>query len=305
MRRLALTGGLVLISDGSVLQILTASLIALASLCVYSHTRPYEKEAVDTLAITAQLIIFVQLFAALLIRTEILQMFLSQGAILALLVFVFFFIIGVQIIDLVDLNSFGTRCDWRPSTPDATTTTDAESVLVCIEGGDSQLTDAQVAILTEEACRFVAHSRDGGANVVQAAGDQPDSDHIATLPRHPTGNTTDNAARSNNDDASGTPDDIATPPSNAGHTTEIATGAIRVRMPSLRRGRERLAARKAQIAALAHPTTEAAPSGGMDDITTSSTSPEPGDEIEMTGTTHDDVEHLGQVNPMHAPTVQL
>ena len=230
MRRLALTGGLVFISDGSVLQILTASLIALASLCVYSHTRPYEKEAVDTLAITAQLIIFVQLFAALLIRTEILQMFLSQGAILALLVFVFFFIIGVQIIDLVYLNSFGTRCDWHPSTPDATTTTDTESVLACIEGGDSQLTDAQVAILTEEACRFVAHSRDGGANVVQAAGDQPDS---------------------------------------------------------------------------AHPTTEAAPSGGMGDITTSSTSPEPGDEIEMTGTTHDDVEHLGQVNPMHAHTVQL
>ena len=60
MRRLALTGLLVFFADGTRLQIIVASLIALASLYMYSKYRPYLDDSVDTLASMAQLMIFFQ-----------------------------------------------------------------------------------------------------------------------------------------------------------------------------------------------------------------------------------------------------
>ena len=60
MRRLALTGLLVFFADGTELQIIVASLIALASLYMYSKYRPYLDDSVDTLASMAQLMIFFQ-----------------------------------------------------------------------------------------------------------------------------------------------------------------------------------------------------------------------------------------------------
>ena len=60
VRRLALTGLLVFFADGTELQIIVASLIALASLYMYSKYRPYLDDSVDTLASMAQLMIFFQ-----------------------------------------------------------------------------------------------------------------------------------------------------------------------------------------------------------------------------------------------------
>ena len=60
LRRLALTGLLVFFADGTNLQIIVASLIALASLYMYSKYRPYLDDNVDTLASMAQLMIFFQ-----------------------------------------------------------------------------------------------------------------------------------------------------------------------------------------------------------------------------------------------------
>ena len=60
VRRLALTGLLVFFADGTQLQILVASLIALASLYLYSKYRPYLDDRVDSLATMAQLMIFFQ-----------------------------------------------------------------------------------------------------------------------------------------------------------------------------------------------------------------------------------------------------
>ena len=59
-RRLALTGLLVFFADGTKLQIIVASLIALASLYLYSKYRPYLDDRVDSLASMAQLMIFFQ-----------------------------------------------------------------------------------------------------------------------------------------------------------------------------------------------------------------------------------------------------
>ena len=60
VRRLSLTGLLVFFADGTQLQILVASLIALASLYLYSKYRPYLDDRVDSLASMAQLMIFFQ-----------------------------------------------------------------------------------------------------------------------------------------------------------------------------------------------------------------------------------------------------
>ena len=60
VRHLALTGMLVFFADGTELQIIVASLIALASLYMYSKYRPYLDDNVDTLASMAQLMIFFQ-----------------------------------------------------------------------------------------------------------------------------------------------------------------------------------------------------------------------------------------------------
>ena len=58
LRRLSLTGLLVFFADGRTLQTIVASLIALASLYMYSKYRPYRN--VDALASMAQLMIFFQ-----------------------------------------------------------------------------------------------------------------------------------------------------------------------------------------------------------------------------------------------------
>ena len=60
MRRLALTGLLVFFGDGTLLQIIVASLIALASLHMYSKYRSYLDEGVGAVASLAQLMIVVQ-----------------------------------------------------------------------------------------------------------------------------------------------------------------------------------------------------------------------------------------------------
>jgi len=60
VRRLALTGLLVFFGDGTLLQIIVASLIALASLHMYSKYRPYLDEGVDAVASLAQLMIVFQ-----------------------------------------------------------------------------------------------------------------------------------------------------------------------------------------------------------------------------------------------------
>ena len=69
-RRLALTGLLVFFGEGS-RQIVMASFIALASLFLYSKFRPYQDDARDTLASVAQLMIFIGVFVALLLRAHI------------------------------------------------------------------------------------------------------------------------------------------------------------------------------------------------------------------------------------------
>ena len=60
VRRLALAGLLVFFADGTLLQIIVASLIALASLYLYSKYRPYRDDRADSLASMAQLMIFFQ-----------------------------------------------------------------------------------------------------------------------------------------------------------------------------------------------------------------------------------------------------
>jgi len=70
VRRLALTGLLVFFGSG-IQQIVVASFIALASLYLYSQYRPYENDALDTLASVAQLMIFIEVFVALLLRADI------------------------------------------------------------------------------------------------------------------------------------------------------------------------------------------------------------------------------------------
>lgn len=69
-RRLALTGLLVFFGEG-IQQIVAASFIALASLFLYSKYRPYQDDARDTLASVAQLMIFIQVFVALLLQADI------------------------------------------------------------------------------------------------------------------------------------------------------------------------------------------------------------------------------------------
>ena len=70
VRRLALTGLLVFFGSG-IQQIVVASFIALASLYLYSQYRPYKDDALDTLASVAQLMIFIEVFVALLLRADI------------------------------------------------------------------------------------------------------------------------------------------------------------------------------------------------------------------------------------------
>ena len=70
VRRLALTGLLVFFGEG-IRHIVVASFIALASLYLYSQYRPYEDDALDTLASVAQLMIFIEVFVALLLRADI------------------------------------------------------------------------------------------------------------------------------------------------------------------------------------------------------------------------------------------
>ena len=262
IRRLALSGGLVFISDGSVLQIFVGSLVALASLCVYAHVRPYEKEAVDSLAVTAQLIIFVQLFVALLIRTEVLQQLFSQNVILVLLFVTFFYVIGTQVIHFIIISSVCSRCARQPSASDATT-----DATIAAD-------DAHLSALTEEVCRFAF----AGAEVF--------------VPRPASGDDSDP------DSAVGPNNNAVRPASNAGSTTENVARTVHTLVSLLRRARGRLAAQKAQISAQANSPEAARPDDTDDRVASSSVSPAPGSEIEM-AETHNDVESLCHVNPMH------
>ena len=81
IRRLALTGLLIFFSDGTVMQIIVASLIAMVALILYDAFEPYLDDSADRLATFAQLMTFLTLFAAILLTTGAIQPFVGETAI--------------------------------------------------------------------------------------------------------------------------------------------------------------------------------------------------------------------------------
>ena len=73
VRRLALTGMLIFFADGTVLQIIIASLISMSAMILYGVNAPFLDDAADKLATFAQLMTFLTLFAAILMTMEAVQ----------------------------------------------------------------------------------------------------------------------------------------------------------------------------------------------------------------------------------------
>jgi len=71
LRRLSLTGVLAFVAPGSPSQIVFAILLALVSIAMYTHRKPFEREQDDALAIVSQWSIFFTLFAALLRKMKV------------------------------------------------------------------------------------------------------------------------------------------------------------------------------------------------------------------------------------------
>ena len=71
VRRLMMTGMLVLVSPGDATQVAVAMLFAIISIVLYTHLRPFENPHDNRLAIVSQWAIFFTLFAAMLIKTEV------------------------------------------------------------------------------------------------------------------------------------------------------------------------------------------------------------------------------------------
>jgi hypothetical protein len=78
-RRLALTGLLVFIEAGSLLQIVCASFIAMIAMIVYGVFSPFDKQSDDNLFVFAQLMTFLQLYFALIIRTDAMEGAMSEN----------------------------------------------------------------------------------------------------------------------------------------------------------------------------------------------------------------------------------
>ena len=72
LRRLALTGMLIFISDGTTFQIAAGATVALGCFLVYAQEAPFMDDDADALATVAQMSTFTQLFFALLIATNVL-----------------------------------------------------------------------------------------------------------------------------------------------------------------------------------------------------------------------------------------
>ena len=73
IRRLMLTGMLIFFADGTVLQIIIASLISMGAMILYGVNAPFLDDAADKLATFAQLMTFLTLFAAILMTTDAVQ----------------------------------------------------------------------------------------------------------------------------------------------------------------------------------------------------------------------------------------
>ena len=70
LRRLALTGFLLMFPMGSELQVVCACIISLVSLQLYVRFSPYMDDEMDKVSTVAQLMTFTQLFGALLISVR-------------------------------------------------------------------------------------------------------------------------------------------------------------------------------------------------------------------------------------------
>ena len=70
LRRLALTGFLLIFPMGSELQVVCACIISLVSMQLYVRFSPYMDDAMDKISTVAQLMTFTQLFGALLISVR-------------------------------------------------------------------------------------------------------------------------------------------------------------------------------------------------------------------------------------------
>ena len=71
VRRLIMTGMLVLVRPGETTQVAVAMLFAIISIVLYTHLRPFENPHDNRLAIVSQWAIFFTLFAAMLIKTKV------------------------------------------------------------------------------------------------------------------------------------------------------------------------------------------------------------------------------------------
>jgi hypothetical protein len=100
LRKLALTGGLIVFDPGTPAQICISMLICLFSMRVYAEYQPFIEESVDILAETAQWQLFFTMFGALAIRTNIRSedpdAMKAFDGVLALIQFMSFFVVIVQ-----------------------------------------------------------------------------------------------------------------------------------------------------------------------------------------------------------------
>ena len=73
LRRLTLTGLLVFVKPGTISQVIVAAFIALAWLSLYGVLQPFADTASDNASTTAQYMIYVQLFIAVLIKADVIE----------------------------------------------------------------------------------------------------------------------------------------------------------------------------------------------------------------------------------------
>lgn len=70
-RRLAMGGLLVFVRPGSTSQIVLTMVLAMGSVVIFTHVRPYVAERDDDLAVACQISVFITIFGALLVRVEV------------------------------------------------------------------------------------------------------------------------------------------------------------------------------------------------------------------------------------------
>ncbi|GMH79530.1 hypothetical protein TL16_g08175 [Triparma laevis f. inornata] len=71
LRRLAMSGLLVFVRPGSTSQVVLALILAMASVVLYTHLRPFVEDEDDNLAVVCQVSVFITIFAALIVRIEV------------------------------------------------------------------------------------------------------------------------------------------------------------------------------------------------------------------------------------------